>query len=519
MALGGAFMMNWLFFRQMACACTLALLSCFTGLHAKPEKKQALYCDTIILGGGAAGTYTAYKLSTHAKYKPGSLCLFEKEKRLGGRIYDVALDESKPDRVYGAGALRVMEGQSLVFALAKELGIELEPMPYGNDLINARGHSVLSSDELAKVAYPAFDTAINSGLQPLKSTGNALQRPAGALAGADALSTFETGLHERLLNHPIRNQRAMVFDVRSYARQVLGPSSYQFLTDITRFRGEFNRPVDARSYLEYLPQELSNCCTPYYPVGGMSQFVIRMSQRAKARGAKIFLDEPALAISKSKRSASARYLVETRRYVATARRIVVAIDAGGFQHVKGTLAEAVKAAPQFQDIFGVKVVSINQRWPNAWWKELGDIGRAWTTEHCLNFIEIPHNPYAASQFVTRSVYSDDPSCNEFWQHIKERKGKVAVEDEIMRGLKHLFPKANIPKPLNTHFQVWPNAWYWLKAGTQFTNSDVADWALEPVKGEAIALVGDSYFINRAGWTDGAYKSAERLLNNFEFHKI
>jgi hypothetical protein len=75
----------------------------------------------------------------------------------------------------------------------------------------------------------------------------------------------------------------------------------------------------------------------------------------------------------------------------------------------------------------------------------------------------------------------------------------------------LFPKATIPPPLNTHFQVWPNAWYWLKAGTQFTNADIADWALEPLKGEAIALVGDSYFISRAGWTDAAYKSSARLI--------
>jgi hypothetical protein len=70
----------------------------------------------------------------------------------------------------------------------------------------------------------------------------------------------------------------------------------------------------------------------------------------------------------------------------------------------------------------------------------------------------------------------------------------------------------VPKALKTHVQVWPWAWHYLRAGATHTNAQIAEWALEPLPGESVALVGEAYFPNRSGWSDGAYKSSIRLLN-------
>jgi hypothetical protein len=66
--------------------------------------------------------------------------------------------------------------------------------------------------------------------------------------------------------------------------------------------------------------------------------------------------------------------------------------------------------------------------------------------------------------------------------------------------------------LNTHVQVWPAAWYWLRGGSSYTNADIADWAVRPLAGEPVSLVGESYNPQRSGWSDGAYKSSIRTLN-------
>jgi len=71
----------------------------------------------------------------------------------------------------------------------------------------------------------------------------------------------------------------------------------------------------------------------------------------------------------------------------------------------------------------VRVVTVTQWWPTAWWADVVDplaeeanhVWRAWTTEHCLNFIEIPLDAYGKSQKVTRSVYDDDLDCVLFWE--------------------------------------------------------------------------------------------------------
>jgi hypothetical protein len=70
----------------------------------------------------------------------------------------------------------------------------------------------------------------------------------------------------------------------------------------------------------------------------------------------------------------------------------------------------------------------------------------------------------------------------------------------------------IPKPKKTVYQYWPDAWHWLREGATITNEQLNAWALEPLPGENVALVGEAYFTQRSGWSDGAYKSSIKLLN-------
>ena len=43
-------------------------------------------CEVAIVGGGLAGLYTAESLLRHGKET--KVCVFEREARLGGRLYD-----------------------------------------------------------------------------------------------------------------------------------------------------------------------------------------------------------------------------------------------------------------------------------------------------------------------------------------------------------------------------------------------------------------------------------------------
>lgn len=451
--------------------------ACEPSDDARGTEREDIHCDVAIVGGGAGGLHTAYRLGAELGE---DVCLFEKEARLGGRIYDVSKDGGSEGPWIGVGARRVMEGQDVVLGLADELGIELEAAPYRDDVIQTRGQTGYSSDELNTLAFPLLPDDADK----------------------------EVELYDLLRE---RNDLEDFGDFRSYVRATVGAEGAQFLTDVFRFRADFEYPLDARGYLDYFDEEWDVCCTASYPVGGMSAFIRGMEQKADDDGVRIFKSEPALSID----DGGEGYVVTTPSYRATADRVVIAVDAAALKYIGGDIAGAIAEQEQTNSLIGVKVASITQWWPEAWWENAidgKDVRRAWTTESCVNFIEIPVDAYGIEQKVTRSVYDDDIRCVAMWEELIAKDDTAAIEAEIERGLHHMFPDAEIPPPDKTFAHIWPNAWYWLRTGSAFTNADIAEWALEPLPGEKVSLVGESYNPQRSGWSDAAYKSSLNTLN-------
>ncbi len=210
-----------------------------------------------------------------------------------------------------------------------------------------------------------------------------------------------------------------------------------------------------------------------------------------------------------------------------AERVVIAIPPVALGYVTGDVVDDSRAQTVFQDIVGVKAATITQWWPEAWYAEILNpaltednvVWRAWTTEHCLNFIEIVQEPGAKAANATRSVYDDNLECATFWEELAAN-GDAAVNAEIKVGLEHLFNSngvsspstVTLPDPLDTHAQIWPDAWHWLRADASDTNAELFAWAADPLTGEDVGLVGEAYNVQRSGWSDAVYKSSINLLN-------
>lgn len=457
--------------------------------------ENRLDCDVAIVGGGAGGLHTAFRLAPTLQSK---VCLFEKQPELGGRIYDVPKDPGDANSpVFGAGAMRVMEGQDVLFSLATELGITFETPALEADYLNARGGWAFSKEDLVG----------KYGVTP------------------DTDGDTETKLYYDLGLQAARATIGDYADFRSYITSKVGGEGFAFLHDMSRFRADFEYPLDARSYMDYLDEEWDVCCTPSYPIGGMSTYIKGMATRARDAGAQLFTNEP---VSKIEREGSA-YRLTTSGHVVHAGKVVIAVPPSGLDHITGDVAEEIRAQRTYKDIIAVKVVTISQWWPDRWWGDLANpsgtapdnnLWRAWSTEHCFNLIEMPLQQYAIDQRVTRSVYDDDRNCVDYWESLYNAGGEAAVTAEIKRGLTYMFNSQNlpggapvtIPNPIRTHFQIWQDGWHWLRAGAVATNAQLVDWAVEPLPGEAVALVGEAYNVNRSGWSDAAYKSSIKLLN-------
>ena len=452
----------------------------------------SLDCSVVVVGGGAGGLHTAFRLAPELGE---GVCLFEREAALGGRIKDVSLDDDPSAPLVGLGARRIMEGQTVLLNLAEELAMEVETPNLTADFINARGGFAFSKEEL----LPLYDVT------------------------PDPSGDTETALYDMLRFGPERANVTSYPDFQSYVRAVVGDEGYSFLRDMSRFRADFEYPLDAAGYLDYLDEEWDVCCTPSYPVGGMSAFIRGMQAAAEAEGARIYTADAVTSIHRGEGG----YTVETASHTVHAERVVIAVPPFALNYIEGDVVEDIQAQTIYQDIVGVKVVTVTQWWPNDWYADVvnpsmtsdNNVWRAWTTEHCLNFIEIPQEPYAAAANVTRSVYNDNAECSTYWETVAA-KGDAAVNAAVKEGLMHLFSgngvsspaTVEIPEPLGTRVQVWPDAWHWLAAGAAETNADLFDWAVEPLPGDEVGLVGEAYNVQRSGWSDGAYKSSINLLN-------
>jgi hypothetical protein len=503
--------------------------------QAKAKPPQKIHCEVAIVGGGAAGVHSLYKLSSVLHE---NVCLFEKNDYFGGRIKDIPSPNG--NGVFGVGGLRVQETQNLMFNLAKELGFDLTQQSgnyligYGPQRIIAKGRITENSNSFLDGASPLYQTPTPTADFPDPASGYISgQYPDASTAwncegDLNYNGCYNDAYFHALLNPGYKPLPKKYKDNRDWLKDVLGLEGFQFLTDTFRFRGDFQNGIDPISYIDFLKEDWDACCSPTYPEGGMSSFINAMVHKAVlVNRARAFKNEPVQAINKA---AHHTYKLTTPKFTVIANSVIIAVPPLALKKIDGNIANSIKAQREFKTIKPIRVISINNWWSDAWWEHTSSvddplvrIDRAWATRDpfnntqlCFNSMEFGHAAYQKAQLATRSVYNDDAFCNAFWSNLYAEKGINGVNEEIVREFKIVFPEAAshlaVENITQTTYQDWQDAWHWLKGPTKLTNGDIAIWALEPKKGEKVSLVGEAYNLNRSGWVDGAIKSSINTLN-------
>jgi len=105
-------------------------------------------CVTTIVGAGAGGFYTAYRLIFDAGVPGGQICIFEADVRTGGRIYSVRGQGDHSDLVVDAGGYRTFDTISprTQYLITDRLNLTLDcydPVScLGKVVVNAEGHRI-----------------------------------------------------------------------------------------------------------------------------------------------------------------------------------------------------------------------------------------------------------------------------------------------------------------------------------------------------------------------------------------
>jgi hypothetical protein len=501
-----------------------------------------LRCEVAIVGAGAGGLYTAYQLSQNPAAlgvgKTGAdVCLFEKESEVGGRLKAVRRDEGDPrSPLVGVGGRRILPGHTVILDLANELGVALEQPEQPLDLIYARGEFALSDDPTGN------HDGKQDRLLPLYGYDEVTAHISPDILDSEAGGDVEYAAYLQLF--AIANDPTTDFSVfpdwGSYIQANLGQVAYEYVRDMSRFRGEmvvhdseigpvtdFPAVADVRSFVEFLETEFDDRGLPLYPVGSMQALTVGMANKSMERGVRVYRSEAVLSLDRS----GAGYLLTTAAYRITAARVILAVPPIALSGIQGEVIDEIRSQPEY-NFKNTSIVTITQWWPYPWWEGIrykndsspaGGIWRAWMDRSagCGTFLEIPLEPSSQTQNVTRSVYAEDGACIEYWRNTFAERGLPGVEAEIEANLELMLngngittpDLGELPPPDKTYFQYWPAGWSFLGAGTPTTNEEIVTWALDPLRtGEWVSLVGEAYNPHRSGWSLAAYQSAVHLLN-------
>jgi predicted NAD/FAD-dependent oxidoreductase len=443
--------------------------------------------DTIIIGGGIGGLYTAYQLS---KMKMENILVLEKNNILGGRVYTYHDKHMTVD----AGAGRFHLEHTLLIQLIRELGLSGKIVEITSSAVFAPSdgtgsimNSILDApDSILRI--PAGDVALS--LLDV-SLGNRNIPSSGLITRVIASSKLRT-------ENYLRN-----ISFIDFAKKVLKPREAQFILDTF---GYYSEIIIMNAYDAIkLMMELGPGQKFYVMAGGLSQIISGLEKKCVSGGVRImkgksvsrveYVDneflvycEENLRPYKSNRCICAlpSHAVQTLKFKG-----LKANGAGGWKKMLGE----VLSAPLCR-IYAKYHVGVGGVWFNGFSKM--------TTNNPLRMII----PISEKDGIIMISYSDNIFAK-FWKRLFDKGGIGLVEKEIIRLIK-MSTGVDIPFAITMKMFYWEHGvGYWgVGANSSLFYKDMMQPSGSDVE---LYLCGENFSENYQQWMEGALETSSRVI--------
>ncbi|XP_032219406.2 uncharacterized protein LOC116602233 [Nematostella vectensis] len=444
-----------------------------------------LDCGVGIVGGGFSGLYHAYQLLKTGKET--SVCVFEEDSRLGGRIWDHAFKEA-PNVAVGLGAWRIDKKHPVMIKHLAELEIShvewsfIEP-----SLIESRG-IVANNHEDIKKAFPYLKAHRKFGPMSSSELLSYALKPEHA-ANAESYATVNT-----------------------YVSNHITHEGAEYLSELYGYKGDYTDFISPRSYMEFTEMSLKLADKYIRPVGGMSTIITVLKQRIEALGGKIYTSTAVKTIERE----GDIYVLMTPSLRVQTPKLVIAVPPVQFEEINGSVAKRIHDSPQFRSIQPIPAFKGAAVYDKAWWESVNVAGKPITpgqkfisSSNCLGTTLAHRDKGPSGAGVLHTLYSDG-ECARQWADIAKLQ-KHFLDTEVHRALEAKF-NTTIPKPRDSAYHYWDSAWHFQKPGTTFSMEDISNWAKRPFPGENLFIIGEAFHPFR-GWCEGSIVSSQNALQD------
>jgi hypothetical protein len=368
------------------------------------EALANIQCDVAIIGGGPGGVHTAYKLTTQ-HLTSGTVCLFEKSDHLGGRVgnNNVVGQTAQPfvnngvtvlnSGQTGTGGYRMYQNQ-YTYKLGQELSALGQPgqLTFITQNSFSKIAAVTNRGYNPKYTAPRYFTYANGSAKYFTPLYNAPINDNDMwkvlLCGPQVPVDQNHTPQYKQMNIPGLGSMTTAGYLQWVAANVIspknGPQVAQYMLDVWRFRGDFDSPLDAVSYLEYNAKDYTGG-TIYYPIPSYQPYFDIMEAQILANGGQIYKNEKVLSVSTQ--SSGPRYVLTTGKgNTVTANAVVFATPHSALQSadpydpsggMTGNVVSAIVSQLPYQYVQATNAITVTHQFGDGhtpgtgWWH--GDI--------------------------------------------------------------------------------------------------------------------------------------------------
>jgi len=424
--------------------------------------------DTIIIGGGIAGLYSAWLLPPDHKF-----AILEKYDVVGGRIQTY---EDK-HMLVEKGAARFHEKNHLLLDLIHKLGL-------GGSVVKISSDSYFYPSNGTGVPFTEDDTA-NMLLNPIKTIFEMLflnsHNPVAPLI-----------IRVIILSKTMTATELSNTTFIAVAKTVLSESETQLIIDAFGFYTEL---VNMNAYDCILLMEGGlNPSNQFFVMnGGLSQIIGALVKRMKKH---IFTGMDVTSISYEKN----HFEIKTGKKVFRSLNCICAIPKQNLMDLKifkplQNLTKYIECHPLCR-IYSKFDMSDKR---NVWIHDLPKL----TTNNNLRMII----PIDSKTGVIMISYTDNKFAD-FWKSLEAKSGIHGVNAEIAR-LVRLTLGVDIPPPVSTKIFHWEcGVGYW---GVGADSAAIESALLKPFPKTPLYICGEHYSASNQQWIEGALETSKKVV--------
>lgn len=435
--------------------------------------------DTVIIGGGIAGLYSAYLL---LKRDPNhKFIILEKEKYLGGRL----LTYSDKYMTVEKGGARFSENHHLLLELLKDVGlyskiVEASPDAFFSptDGTSSMYDSISDFDDrFVNQFSKLFDTLVEAYVDSPTPI-------APLIARVILASKFET--KDYLISRNFTN----------FAKEVLSDEDIQYIHDAFGYSTELVE-MNAYDCIALLEGGLNPRQKFFVLAGGLSQLIKGLVEIINKRERRVFTSSAVFSIEYNEN----HFIIKTKTREYLSLNCICSVPKQAIEHL--TIFRPILKELNYIKCFPLCRIyckfDMNNR-ENAWIRVLPKF----TTNNNLRIVI----PIDAKAGVIMVSYTDHKYAD-FWQNLFEKEGTKGVNKELVKLYKETLG-IDIPLPISTKVFYWGcGVGYW---GIGADSASLEKTFLQPFENTSLFICGEHYSSKSQQWIEGALETAKKVVD-------